>query len=122
LAEAGLSLVILGFAGAGTTVKLATLAAAPPGVVTLSAPHFVAAGALHLICVALHETHLVHFLLPNFTELVPCAAPKLALVMVTVASRLAEEGVSLVMPGAAEKPRFVVARMAPLLATARPGD
>ena len=115
-----MSLVILGFAGAGTTVKLATLAAAPPGVVTLSAPHFVAAGALHLICVALHEMYLVQVLLPNLTVLAARKAPKPLPLMVTVAPRLAEEGVSLVMPGAAEKPPLVVARMAPLLATAQP--
>jgi hypothetical protein len=52
LPEAGLSLVILGSAGA-VTVKLAALVATPPGVVTLIVPVVAAGGTVAVICVLL---------------------------------------------------------------------
>ena len=77
------------------TVKLmALLLPAVVVTVTLTVPYLAFVGTLHLICLALHKTYVVHVLLPNFTELVPCAAPKFLPLMVTRAPRLAEDGLS----------------------------
>ena len=84
------------------TLKLTALLA--PAVVvtlTLSVPKAAVVGTLHLICVALQETYVVHVFPPNCTELVPCAAPKSAPLMVTSAPRLPEAGSSFVILGAA---------------------
>ena len=84
------------------TLKLkALLLPAVVVTVTFTAPYVAFAGTLHLICVPLQETYLVHVVLPNFTALVPCDAPKSVPLMVTRAPRLAEAGLSLVMLGSA---------------------
>ena len=84
------------------TLKLkALLLPAVVVTVTFTAPYVAFAGTLHLICVSLQETYLVHVVLPNFTALVPCDAPKSVPLMVTRAPRLAEAGLSLVMLGSA---------------------
>ena len=78
----------------------------PPAVVaaTFTAPYLAFAGTLHLICVSLQETHLVHALAPNLTELVPCAAPNPLPLRVTAEPRLPEAGLSFVILGAAGAP------------------
>jgi len=84
--------------------------------VTLTLPYLSFPGALHLICMALQKTHLVHLFLPNFTELVPRAAPKPLPLMMTVAPRLLEAGLSFVMLGLAVS--NVTVRLAALVAEA----
>ena len=103
---------------------IALLVPAEVATVTLAAPTDALAGTLHLICVSLQEMYFVHALLANFTELMPCDAPRPAPVMVTRAPRLPEAGVSFLILGAGGgggvTPPFLVARMTPPEPTAQP--
>jgi hypothetical protein len=107
--DVGFRLVML---GAGTvTVKLTPLLATPP-TVTTTLPVVAPAGTVATMLVALQLVGVAAAPL-NFTVLVPCVAPKLAPVIVTLAPTNPEAGFTLVMLGAGT----VTVKLTPLLAT-----